>query len=104
LYCCFFFFSSRRRHTRFSRDWSSDVCSSDLNMTSILSEMYKSFPEKKDGAYTIFYMGVNAGAFFGMMLCGYLASNLGWHYGFGLAGIFMFLGTLQFWYAKPIFG
>lgn len=74
------------------------------NMTSILSEMYKAFPEKKDGAYTIFYMGVNAGAFFGMMLCGYLASNLGWHFGFGLAAIFMFLGTLQFWLAKPLFG
>lgn len=74
------------------------------NMTSILSEMYKAFPEKKDGAYTIFYMGVNAGAFFGMMLCGYLANNLGWHYGFGLAGIFMLLGTLQFWLAKPLFG
>lgn len=74
------------------------------NMTSILSEMYKKFPEKKDGAYTIFYMGVNAGAFFGMMLCGYLAEKVGWHWGFGLAGIFMFLGTLQFWFAKPIFG
>lgn len=74
------------------------------NMTSILSEMYKKFPQKKDAAYTIFYMGVNAGAFFGMMLCGYLAERVGWHYGFGLAGIFMFLGTLQFWYAKPIFG
>ncbi|WP_338376897.1 peptide MFS transporter [uncultured Flavobacterium sp.] len=74
------------------------------NMTSILSEMYKNFPEKKDGAYTIFYMGVNAGAFFGMMLCGYLAANLGWHWGFGLAGIFMLLGTIQFWLAKPLFG
>lgn len=74
------------------------------NMTSILSEMYKSFPEKKDGAYTIFYMGVNAGAFFGMMLCGYLAREMGWHYGFGLAAIFMGLGTLQFWLAKPLFG
>ena len=74
------------------------------NMTSILSEMYKAFPEKKDGAYTIFYMGVNAGAFFGMMLCGYLANNVGWHYGFGLAGVFMLLGTLQFWLAKPLFG
>lgn len=74
------------------------------NMTSILSEMYKSFPEKKDGAYTIFYMGVNAGAFFGMMLCGYLANNKGWHFGFGLAAVFMFLGTLQFWLAKPLFG
>lgn len=74
------------------------------NMTSILSQMYKDFPEKKDGAYTIFYMGVNAGAFFGMMLCGYLAEKVGWHWGFGLAGVFMFLGTLQFWLAKPIFG
>lgn len=74
------------------------------NMTSILSEMYKSFPEKKDGAYTIFYMGVNSGAFFGMLLCGYVASEKGWHYGFGLAGIFMLLGTLQFWLSKPLFG
>src|SRR5690606_5630950 len=74
------------------------------NMTSILSEMYKHFPQKKDRAYTIFYMGVNAGAFFGMMLCGYLASNMGWHYGFGLAAVFMGLWTLQFWLAKPLFG
>lgn len=74
------------------------------NMPSILGEMYKYLPEKKDGAYTIFYMGVNSGAFFGMMLCGYLAERIGWHYGFGLAGIFMLLGTLQFWLAKPLFG
>ncbi|MGI9526682.1 MAG: peptide MFS transporter [Weeksellaceae bacterium] len=74
------------------------------NITSIISEMYKDVPEKKDGAYTIFYMGVNAGAFFGMMLCGYLAERVGWSWGFGLAGIFMFFGTLQFWLAKPLFG
>ena len=37
-------------------------------------------------------MGVNAGAFFGMMLCGYLGENIGWSYGFGLAGIFMLCG------------
>ena len=74
------------------------------NMTSIISEMYKDLPDKKDGAYTIFYMGVNAGAFFGMMLCGYLAERVGWSWGFGLAGIFMLLGTLQFWLAKPLFG
>ncbi len=74
------------------------------NITSIISEMYKFLPEKKDGAYTIFYMGVNAGAFFGMMLCGYLAERIGWSWGFGLAGVFMLLGTLQFWLAKPLFG
>jgi POT family proton-dependent oligopeptide transporter len=74
------------------------------NITSIISQMYKDLPEKKDGAYTIFYMGVNAGAFFGMMLCGYLAEKIGWSWGFGLAGIFMLLGSLQFWLAKPLFG
>lgn len=74
------------------------------NITSIISEMYKYLPEKKDGAYTIFYMGVNAGAFFGMMLCGYLAERVGWSWGFGLAGIFMLFGTLQFMLAKPLFG
>lgn len=74
------------------------------NMTSIVSLMYKDTPEKKDGAYTIFYMGVNAGAFLGIMLCGYLGETLGWSYGFGLAGIFMFIGMLQFYFAQKIFG
>ena len=74
------------------------------NMTSIVSEMYKDRPEKKDGAYTIFYMGVNAGAFFGILLCGYLGEKVGWGYGFGLAGIFMFLGLVQFWLSQSIFG
>ena len=74
------------------------------NMTSFISVLYKDFPEKKDGAYTIFYMGVNAGAFLGIMLCGYLGEILGWSWGFGLAGIFMLLGLLQFTLAQGIFG
>ena len=74
------------------------------NMVSFVSEMYKDLSEKKDAAYTIFYMGVNSGAFFGMMLCGYLAERIGWSWGFGLAGVFMLLGTIQFWFAKPLFG
>lgn len=74
------------------------------NMTSIISEMYKDRPEKKDGAYTIFYMGVNAGAFLGILLCGYLGEKVGWSIGFGLAGIFMLFGTIQFWMAQNIFG
>ncbi|MFD0837342.1 peptide MFS transporter [Mariniflexile aquimaris] len=74
------------------------------NMTSFISVLYKDFPDKKDGAYTIFYMGVNAGAFLGIMLCGYLGEILGWSWGFGLAGIFMLLGLLQFTFAQPIFG
>ena len=74
------------------------------NMTSIISEMYKDRSEKKDGAYTIFYMGVNAGAFLGILLCGYLGEKVGWSIGFGLAGIFMLFGLLQFWFSQNIFG
>lgn len=74
------------------------------NMTSIISQMYAQHPEKKDGAYTLFYMGVNAGAFLGILLCGYIGEKVGWHFGFGLAGIFMFLGMLQFYFAQKIFG
>jgi POT family proton-dependent oligopeptide transporter len=74
------------------------------NMTSIVSEMYAEYPAKKDGAYTIFYMGVNAGAFLGILLCGYLGETVGWSIGFGLAGIFMLFGLLQFWFTQDIFG
>lgn len=74
------------------------------NMTSIVSQMYKDFPEKKDGAYTIFYMGVNSGSFFGILLCGYLGEEVGWSYGFGLAGVFMFFGMCAFYLFQNIFG
>jgi proton-dependent oligopeptide transporter, POT family len=74
------------------------------NMTSIISKMYEGHDEKKDGAYNIFYMGVNAGAFIGIMLCGWVGEKIGWSYGFGLAGIFMFLGMLQFYFAQSLFG
>ncbi len=74
------------------------------NITSIINGVYINAQEKKDGAFTIFYMGVNAGAFLGIMLCGYIGETVGWHWGFGLAGIFMFLGMLQFWFAQTIFG
>ena len=74
------------------------------NMTSIISKMYDGHEDKKDGAYNIFYMGVNAGAFLGIMLCGWVGEKVGWSFGFGLAGIFMLLGMLQFYYAQPLFG
>jgi POT family proton-dependent oligopeptide transporter len=74
------------------------------NMTSIISKMYTGKDDKKDGAYNIYYMGVNAGAFIGIMLCGWVGEKIGWSYGFGLAGIFMLLGMLQFYYAQSIFG
>jgi len=70
----------------------------------MISHLYQDHPEKKDGAYSLFYMGVNAGAFLGIMLCGYIGEKVSWSLGFGLAGIFMFLGMLQFFFTQKIFG
>ncbi|HET7361876.1 MAG TPA: peptide MFS transporter, partial [Salinimicrobium sp.] len=74
------------------------------NISSIVGQLYSNNSEKKDSAYTIFYMGINAGAFLGILLCGYIGEKVGWSYGFGLAGIFMFFGMLQFTFAQKIFG
>ncbi|PKH67074.1 MFS transporter [Flavobacterium sp. ALD4] len=74
------------------------------NMTSIISNAYHDYPEKKDGAYSMYYMGVNAGAFLGIMLCGYIGEKISWSWGFGLAGVFMLCGMLQFYFTQDIFG
>ncbi len=74
------------------------------NISSIVGQLYKSEGKEKDAGYTIFYMGINAGAFLGILLCGYIGEKVGWHYGFGLAGIFMFFGMLQFYFIQSIFG
>lgn len=74
------------------------------NISSIVGQLYTKNPEKKDSAYTIFYMGINAGAFLGILLCGYIGEKVAWSYGFGLAGIFMLFGLLQFTFAQKIFG
>lgn len=74
------------------------------NISSMVGQLYKDSDIRKDGAYTIFYMGINCGAFLGILLCGYLGETIGWHWGFGVAGIFMFFGMLQFYFAQNIFG
>jgi len=74
------------------------------NISSMVGNLYPNNSPKKDAAYTIFYMGINAGAFLGMLLCGYIGEKVGWHYGFGLAGVFMFFGMLQFYFGQKIFG
>lgn len=74
------------------------------NISSIVGNLYPKNSDRKDGAYTIFYMGINAGAFLGILLCGYIGEKVGWSYGFGLAGIFMFLGMMQFIFVQKIFG
>jgi POT family proton-dependent oligopeptide transporter len=74
------------------------------NISSIVGQMYKDEGKIKDAAYTIFYMGINSGAFLGILLCGYIGETVNWHYGFGLAGIFMLFGMLQFHFGQKIFG
>ncbi|PRP67303.1 peptide MFS transporter [Nonlabens agnitus] len=74
------------------------------NISSIVGQLYKTQGKEKDAGYTIFYMGINAGAFLGILLCGYIGEQIGWHYGFGLAGVFMFFGMLQFQFGQKIFG
>ena len=74
------------------------------NITPIVGQMYPEGSPLKDGAYTIFYMGVNSGAFLGILICGWLGESWGWSWGFGCAGIFMFFGMLQFYFGQKIFG
>ncbi|WP_437919611.1 peptide MFS transporter [Sphingobacterium sp. LRF_L2] len=74
------------------------------NISSMVGQLYPNNSSKKDAGYTIFYMGINAGAFLGSLLCGYIGEKIGWHYGFGLAGVFMFFGMLQFYFGQRIFG
>ena len=74
------------------------------NISSMVGQLYPDSSTKKDAGYTIFYMGINSGAFLGMLLCGYIGEKIGWHFGFGLAGVFMFFGMVQFYFASKIFG
>lgn len=74
------------------------------NISSIVGQLYTETPELKDGAYTIFYMGINAGAFLGIGLCSYYGEQVSYSLGFGLAGIFMLVGLLQFFFSQDIFG
>ena len=75
------------------------------NISSFLGTFYEPNDPRKDGAFTIFYMGVNIGAFLSTLTCGYVGEQISWHYGFGLAGIGMGLGLLVFWLLGPrLFG
>ena len=68
------------------------------NISTMVGNLYPQNDARRDGAYTIFYMGINLGAFIAPLACGALGQNprFGWHYGFGLAGIGMLLGLVSF--------
>ena len=73
------------------------------NISSFLGDFYGLNDSRKDGAFTIFYMGVNIGALLASVTCGYLgeSADFGWHSPVGLAGIAILLGTLIFWIYAP---
>jgi POT family proton-dependent oligopeptide transporter len=72
------------------------------NISVIVGQLYPRTDVRRDGAYTIFYMGINLGAFIGTLVAGYLGETYGWGYGFGAAGLGMLLGLIVFMWGKPL--
>ncbi|MXO75312.1 MFS transporter [Altererythrobacter aerius] len=72
------------------------------NISVIVGQLYPRTDVRRDGAYTIFYMGINLGAALGSLLCGYIGETYGWAYGFGLAGIGMLAGLIVFVVGKGL--
>ncbi|HMP05014.1 MAG TPA: oligopeptide:H+ symporter, partial [Lacipirellulaceae bacterium] len=66
------------------------------NISAIVGQLYAPGSPKRDGGFTIFYMGVNLGASLSPLICGYIGERYGWHYGFGLATIGMLIGLAIF--------
>ena len=74
------------------------------NISAIVGELYENNPEMKQSGFTIFYMAINLGSILGFFICGYLGENIGWHYGFGAAGIGMAFGLIQYTYNIKLLG
>ena len=66
------------------------------NISTIVGKLYSRDDPRRDGGFTIFYMGINIGSFAATLLCGWLGETYGWRYGFGAAGIGMIIGLFTF--------
>jgi proton-dependent oligopeptide transporter, POT family len=68
------------------------------NVSTMVGQLYRTGDRRRDAGFTIFYMGINTGATFGPVVCGYLAKSqrFGWHWGFGAAGVGMVLGLVTY--------
>ncbi len=66
------------------------------NISTIVGSLYEEKDPRRDGGFTIFYMGINLGAFFSPLVCGTLGEKWGWHYGFGAAGVGMVIGLVLY--------
>lgn len=70
------------------------------NISTMVGGLYKKGDPRRDKGFTIFYMGINLGSALSSLIVGYIGQVYGWHYGFGLAGIGMLLGQIQFIYGQ----
>lgn len=66
------------------------------NVSTIVGELYPEGGARRDAGFSIFYMGINLGAFIGPLICGYLGENVNWHWGFSAAGFGMLLGLVSY--------
>jgi POT family proton-dependent oligopeptide transporter len=66
------------------------------NATSVVGTLYSADDTRRDAGFSLFYLGINLGAFFGPLLTGLLQSTIGFHYGFGLAALGMAIGLVQY--------
>ena len=66
------------------------------NVSSLVADLYPAKDARRDAGFSIFYMGINLGAFLGPLACGALGEDYNWHLGFSLAGFGMVLGVIQF--------
>ncbi len=74
------------------------------NMATLLGSLYRENDPRRDGGFTIYYMGVNLGAFLSPLVAGTLGERVGWHYGFASAGVGMCFGIAQFLYGQGKLG
>ena len=72
------------------------------NISAMVGELYPKTDQRRDGAFTLFYVGINLGAFGGALVAGGVGETFGWSYGFGLAGIGMLAGLIVFVIGKPL--
>lgn len=66
------------------------------NISAMVGDLYSEKDERRDAGFSIFYMGINLGAFIAPLVCGYLGQRIDWHYGFAAAGVGMVLGLVQY--------
>ncbi len=72
------------------------------NISTIVGQLYPEGDPRRDSGFTLYYYGINLGAFWAAVLCGYLGQTVGWWAGFGLAGVGMALGWVVFVLGKPL--